>query len=1006
MKKLIILLSSISLFAPSTTMLVSCSKAKNPKKEVKNDVKFEKSDYTVMVGGTVSVNVANFADLEKAGYTKNCSVIIDNPAIAKNVVLDTKDNTANKNYQTLQISGIGAGTTKVTVKFTNLTTIDVKEGSFNITVKDFSQYKVTWDTDKKTIKPTDQKIKVGNLQNYQEFVDMNYKNFTINMKSNDDGATDINLLLNGCEIEKNGDIYLNVYYPQLPPLGKEQKEYTLGTVTFTLLNTSANYTSNTGDISFNPFGGVKSFTIAKDPNKDINLEESAGYNFTITFKDDIPAIGDIQKNDAKTNITFSGSRDANFSATSSYSPGSDGKSFTLTLKFKTPSISYASGNITIDIRFKSGVYVYYANQSFKYSANRVSPGDKYDKPSDDVTAYTSKYPSSTNHAFSDWQTEKPAAQSIAITTAANLDAITKAGYKYKDTLTIAGGSSADDKDYYTWKDLNGLDLSKSENAKIFKGLDSKTSFSKIKAFSINNISVGTDNNLTLNINKLTEQVTEGTIHFVSRFYDEVGNVCCATAVFNYSASTPIASDVKFTRGSIPYAGQDGPTNQGDTLSNSIHLTDDDLSFDSFIVSATDDPNKLADATISSDKTDILAVENKLENKDGVYHIKMKLIGQQGKDVEQGKVTLTLISGGKSLTLDIYYGTYVGKDASSGNYAISNTETSGSVNYFVSKNASNRSVDVNYITDYNIDSAPNLEFADGYNYSGSESPFKYHDTQNMVGSVTFDGDIDVTGRGVISVAWGNRVIGNILFKGAVNYTANNDNSSEACGVISEQYGDFAANAARISENKEIHFMKDIQIYATTNIGTGIGFINTITTGIIGQVNVEGGITVSSFDSNTLNLPAGIIFSKSSSSENPLGFDNLEGLEIKNRVLINDYSSHFDLNNTAIICNYDEFYSPHATIKFDDSVGVVSGIFSPPGFLISSVSNTSESSKIFAINNVDINYFNTNRYNNVDIVKLQTGAGSISSFTFKIGDKSKTFSPSRYSSLATFNLAEWN
>ncbi|WP_342269240.1 hypothetical protein [Spiroplasma endosymbiont of Aspidapion aeneum] len=70
---------------------------------------------------------------------------------------------------------------------------------------------------------------------------------------------------------------------------------------------------------------------------------------------------------------------------------------------------------------------------------------------------------------------------------------------------------------------------------------------------------------------------------------------------------------------------------------------------------------------------------------------MKVVCQQEKDIEQGKVTLTLNFADVkiSFTFDIYYGTYVGKDASSGNYVTSNTETSGSTNYFVSKNASNR-----------------------------------------------------------------------------------------------------------------------------------------------------------------------------------------------------------------------------------------------------------------------------------------------------------------------------
>ncbi|WP_342268530.1 hypothetical protein [Spiroplasma endosymbiont of Aspidapion aeneum] len=1022
MKKLMILLGSISLFAPSTTMLVSCSKAKNPKKaEVKNDVKFEKTDYTVLVKGTVSINIANFADLEKDGYTKNCSVIVEKSSVAKFV--DTQKDVTNKNYQTIQLSGISAGTTKVTVQFTNLNSIDIKEGSFNITVKDFSQYNVTWDTDKKTIDPNDKEIKVGNLSNYQEFVKMNFKTFTINMKSKDDGVTDINQLLNGCEIKDNGDIYLNVDYSRLSPAGSANGEYKLGTVTFTLSNTFANYTSKSGDISFNPFKGVEQFSIAekiptkpKDPTKpDPGFDLSKGNDFIVTFDTNTIKLKDIQAVTPK--ITFSSGSEGDFTASAKFSEPSkladeDKNSFNLNLTFTTPSISYASGNITIDIRFSFGPLVYYANQSFKYSANRVSPGDskQFDKPSDTDKAYTSKY--SLSSKFSDWQIDKPAAQSIAITTAANLDAITTAGYKYKDTLTIADNpKSTDDDNYYNWSKLNNLDLSNEENAKNFKALDSKTSFSKITAFSINNISVGTDNNLTLNINKLTDKVAnDGIIHFVSRFYDKVGNVCCATAIFNYSASKDLPlNNVTFTRGSIPYVGQDGPTNQGESLSKSIHLTDDDLSFDSFSVSA-DNNDQIADAAISSDKTDILAVENKLEKKDNKYYIMMKLIGQKGKDVEQGKVTLTLTptSGEKSFTLDIYYGTYVGKDATSGNYTISDTKTSGSVNYFVSKNASNRSIDDSYLYNSGIDSAPNLEFADGYNYSGSESPFKYHGEVCIVGDVTFDGDIKVTGKGVIVAAWANEVDGNILFKGKVTYTANNDNTSESCGVISEKYGDWANNATRISENKEIHFNGDIQIYASADVGAGVGFINTITTGIIGQVNVDGSVNIGSNEDGGVYVvpkPVGIIYSKSAAYQPQQGFDNLKGLTINGDAKIEGSEQNLDEGNSAIIYNLDEFYSPDATIDIKGEASCSIG--GDVGPIISSVSNTSDASKVFAAQEVNVHSWYHNSSDNI-IIKLQTGSGSVSGIWVKVGDsnQNKNVIPdNKYSSLKLFPASVW-
>ncbi|WP_342269179.1 hypothetical protein [Spiroplasma endosymbiont of Aspidapion aeneum] len=992
MKKIMILLSSISLFVPSTNMLVSCSKAKNPKKETKNDVKFEKSDYTVLLGRTISVNISNFADLVKGEYTKNCSVIIDNPAIAKYV--DTQKNQTNKNYQTIQLSGTGAGTTKVTVKFTNLETTDIKEGSFNITVMDFSQYKVTWDIDKKTIDPLAEKIKVGNLTDYQKFSNLDYKDFTINMKSKDEENTDINYLLNGCEVEENGDIYVNVNYSHLPNLSGKDEEYKLGTVTFTLLNTSANYTSNTGDITFNPFKGVRTFTIEKSNNDDIDFKVKKDYDFTVKFKDNIP-FSDIQK--SKPKITFSNNSDGDFTATPSYSQQQDDVSFTLNIKFTAPTLSYAHGNITIDIRFSSGHFVYYANQSFNYKENRFSPGGKYDKPSDTDIGYTSKY-SSTNNAFDDWQTDKPAPQSITITTSANLDDITKAGYTYKDTLTIADNPKNNDDDYYSWSILKNLDLSKEDNAKIFKALDSKTSFSKIAAFSIDNISVGTDNNLTLNINKLTDQVNKGKIHFVSRFYDKVGNVCCATAVFNYAASGTIANNVKFTRGSIPYNGVDGTTNQGDTLSNSIHLTDEDLSFDTFSVSA-DNKDKLANAAISSDKTDILAVENNLEKKDDNYYIKMKLIGQKGKDVEQGKITLTLTSDGNSFTLDIYYGTYVGKDASSGNYEISNTQTSGSVNYFVSKNAENRSIGVTYQFDFSVDSAPNLEFADGYNYSGSESPFMFNNNWSMVGNVTFDGDINVIGRGVISVSYANIIYGNILFKGNVNYFASNDNSSEASGVISEQYGGIKFNASRISEDKKINFMKDVNIYASSLSGSGTGLINTITTGIIGQVNVEGSVNIT--NASNIFESVGVIFSKSECYYENLGFDNLKGLTIKHNATIND-SDSINLDSSAIIWNCDNFYSPNAVINILGEAGFKSSRGTGP--LISSFSNSSDNGMIFAIKEVTVHSWIHN--NDTDpVVKLLTSYGKYSDITVNIGDKSKKIDGASAFVLKIFEYKYW-
>ncbi|WP_342269241.1 hypothetical protein [Spiroplasma endosymbiont of Aspidapion aeneum] len=91
---------------------------------------------------------------------------------------------------------------------------------------------------------------------------------------------------------------------------------------------------------------------------------------------------------------------------------------------------------------------------------------------------------------------------------------------------------------------------------------------------------------------------------------------------------------------------------------------------------------------------------------------------------------------------------------------------------------------------------------------------------MFGTVTFDGDINVTGRGVIFVTYANIIYANILFKVNVNYTANNDKSLEACGVISEQFGNNKFNATRISEDKEIKFNKDVNIYASANVGDGV------------------------------------------------------------------------------------------------------------------------------------------------------------------------------------------
>ncbi|WP_342268532.1 hypothetical protein [Spiroplasma endosymbiont of Aspidapion aeneum] len=992
MKKLMILLGSISLFAPSSAMLISCSKAK--KEESKFDVKFEKSDYTVLTGAAVTVNISNFSYLQKVGYTNNCSVVIDDPTIAKFV--DTQENDVNKNYQTLQISGISAGTTKVTVEFTNLANTDVKEGTFNITVMDFSQYQVNWDTDTKTIDPLAEKIKVGNLPEYQKFTNLNYKDFSINMKSENENSTDINLLLNGCEIDEKGDIYLNVDYSQLPPLGEKQKEYTLGTVTFTLLNTSANYTSNTGDISFNPFKGVRNFTIEKSNENDINLKNPQ--DFTVKFNDNIP-FSDIEK--SKPKITFSGGSDGDFTATPKFSEAStlvdvENSSYTLNLTFTFPPTSYASGNITIDIRFSSGHFVYYTNQSFKYSANRVSAGGQYDKPTDNDIGYVSKY--SDSNIFKAWQTDKPAPQSISITTSSKLDDIVKGGYKYKDTLTIADNQKGSDADYYSWSKLNNFDLSESENAKNFKALDSKTSFSKITAFSIDTISVNADNNLILNIKKLEKQVTDGgTIHFISRFYDDIGNVCCATAKFTYSQSNIPVNIATFTRGKIPYSDQS--TNQGDSLSNSIHLTDDDLSFDSFSVSA-DDPEKLATSTIRSDNPEILSVENNLEKKyDNKYYIKMKLIGQKGKDVERGKARLTLKYNDNNFALDVYYGTFIGADASSGNYEILNNKTSGSVNYFISSNASNRAIDVSYSSNYGVNNAPNLEFANGYNYSGSESPFKFNDYSSIIGDVTFDGDINVTGRGVVSVSYANKIYGNILFKGNVTYTANNDKDSEACGVISEQYLSDAYNSTRISEDKEINFMKDVKAYATDNIGSGVGIINTIMTGAIGQVNVEGSVFTGQVSSGGWQKlkPVGIIYSKSSSWQTRQGFDSLKGLNVKGSASI-DRCQHLVYDYGAIIYNCDQFCSPIANINIG---GEVSG-----GPLLYSISSTSNPSKVFSLYSINISKFTLVNFFYRTVVELQTGAGFSSYFTVKIGDKTKEFHPKRYASLETFTLDQWN
>ncbi|WP_342269224.1 hypothetical protein [Spiroplasma endosymbiont of Aspidapion aeneum] len=998
MKKILFILSSFIFFISSSSMVFSCSKSPGNKTVYKDGIEFENNEYQAQIGGVVKVNVSNFSDLSKKGYTKNCSVRVADESIAKFIDYSSDKNFSN--YQTLQISALSPGKTNVEVVFTNLDNISSITGKFDITVSDFSKYKPVWQKEVLNIDPLETYIYIGTLSEYSEFKKYNLTNFAAELKNTEEGSVDVNNFLNNFHINDEGEMYYDIdcsnFKPkEIAPDGK----YKIGKVNIKLINDNARYSSS-GTLSFNPFISVHTIDISL-PNTKEPIDLSSPTTADLTFPEKITA-SEIVATHPTVNITFSG-RDieAKWELSNSYNNNlltMDGQNTIIQLKitYKISNVSYISGSMHIDFRCKlDSSTSYIGSATISYSGKRVSPGGKYDKPSETDTGYVSVYP--VTNKFGDWKTIDPKDDDVTLTSSADLSGLTKDGYRYRDTLLFDSKSN-------DWSTVKGYDLKNAEDVKDFLNFDAKTTYSKITDFSINNVSIGDNNNLILNIGKLTKKVNQdGTIYLVSRFIDSANDLCAMTATFSYKASDNLPpTSLSLTRGIIPYNDNSqtlDSSKNGETPEKALHLTDEILNFQTFEISAEDKSADLSKVILSTSDASIIGVGGNLINNNGKYYVDLYVKAQKGKDTPGGKVTITLSNYGQEkplLTFDIYYAAYVGKDVSSGTYYVQDQKTLSPMNYYVSLLATNRTISSKYSVNNGRTSAPNIEYAPGYNYSGGDSPIALDNADTIVGDITFDSSISVVGEGVIALRYNQEIEGNITFNGSIDYKASNASISESCGVISAKYASSEKNMLKIAANKTIDIKGDVNIgvyYKSTgdpvNIGAGIGLINTIKTSEIGQVNISGAVSINIEGPSSYrgSETGGVICSNSSCSADAPSFNNLKGLDIKGNVKFYDGGGLCNFDKCALFYSNNQFYSPTCNINFEGS----DTDFLTDGYMGAVFRSAPAGNSQFALGSFIISHFSYQnsdfKNGNGDSIFLYTGpSGHTSTFTITINTHS--------------------
>ncbi|WP_342269311.1 hypothetical protein [Spiroplasma endosymbiont of Aspidapion aeneum] len=985
MKKLLSLLCLISLPFSSSMSITSCFGTSSPKKDksvLDGEVNFEHSEYNIVKGAAASVVVTNFSKLSADGFTKACSIYSDDDSVAQYINLN-KDGI--QNYQTIQISGIKAGHTKVSVSFTNVNDLVIKKGSFDVNVVDFSTYQPKIDTKPISIdlSDSDSDVEVGSLPNYDDFKKFNFTDFTVSLTKKDgDNNVDPNNFLTGGYLDGNGDIYFKIDYSNFKP--KTTKEsIKIAAANIVLKNTAAKYVSNAFPLKFSDVKLNKQIIIDPPANTPIDLKNSVDLGLSFGDGQKFSA-DDIKKYSPKIGVTFSGSGGNEFKFTSQINENNDKPN--LHIEFIPPKNSYGEGKIDVSIIFTANAFTYSGFLSVKYKSYNVQPSGFTHIYTEN--GYTSVY---SDKKFNDWNESNPIDNNVKVTSSADLAELKKDGFSYKDTIVFDSSSNASE-----WAKVEKLDLTKETDVETFKNYDAQKTIDNITKFTINDISFDSDNNLHLNIKALSKQIDDGgVIYLVSRFTNSLGNYCAASATFSYAQSKPVHKNLIITPGKI-----DGQNNTGETFSNSIHLNNDSSEqfSDSYQVQSANDTNvDLSNISVTSSAPTIISVEQSLEQKNGKWYIKMRLIGQKSTDVASGKVTISLNdgSGAGSTNVDIFYGTFIGADASVGDYSINNQKTQGSANYYVASSASSRAVSISYSASYGVQNAPNLEFADKYSYSGSNSPFVFKDKSNELGNVTFDGNVNVTGRGVISVTYDNIISGKILFNGDINYTGINDNNAESCGVISEYYTSNSGikNSTRIAVDEGVQIKGNVNIIPSSNMGAGIGFINTIKSGAIGQVNAEKNVII---DATNVKLTtseviyAGIIYSNSNCKDNDYNIQSLAGLDIKGDAKINGTWETLNgyMEQHAIIYNIDEFYAPKSKLQFEGNTGLFRDDAPIDGILYSEY-NTSDKSSIFAIGEIDINNLPPDKYGNISamyiLAVVASGSGYVQNFNIKANGK---------------------
>ncbi|WP_342269365.1 hypothetical protein [Spiroplasma endosymbiont of Aspidapion aeneum] len=256
----------------------------------------------------------------------------------------------------------------------------------------------------------------------------------------------------------------------------------------------------------------------------------------------------------------------------------------------------------------------------------------------------------------------------------------------------------------------------------------------------------------------------------------------------------------------------------------------------------------------------------------------------------------------------YYNSFFGGDASNGNIL---PEDIGPCDAFISKNASNRAIQVG--NDWNS-LLENLEFGDGYSFTGSNLiEFKNQNTVFKT-NITFDGDLDASCQSIIKFESGILYNGTVEFKGNVNFKPLSSSKNTGCAVInniSSEYNE--KNYSAVTPLNKVIFDKNGNITAKQDYTSSkpIGLLAMGRNSYIGDVEVKGDLTINVNDLNHVIVAAGVVIGDNNDTKN--GTESFGNIDIDGKTSI-IYGSK--AQRSSIIWDKNSLYAPNSTITLHD------------------------------------------------------------------------------------------